>query len=79
MVGADKLHDNSRLLPLNSQLTERLASKLPGLFALRLCGTGYPAVGLGKTKKKVNDLRLKEQCQEQILIHYWRPVATLAT
>ena len=78
MVGADKLHDNSQLLPLNSQLIKRLASKLPGLLSSR-GGTDYPAVGLGKTKKKVNDLRLKRQCQEQILIHYWRPVATLAT
>ena len=44
---------NSRLSPLNSQLKKRLVSKLPGLF-IRI---GYPAVGLEKTKKKVNDLK----------------------
>ena len=44
---------NSRLSPLNSQLKRRLVSKLPGLF-IRI---GYPAVGLEKTKKKVNDLK----------------------
>ena len=43
---------------VTSQLStkKRLASKLPGLFAPR-GGTGYPAVGLGKTKKKVNDFK----------------------
>ena len=46
---------NSRLSPLNSQLKKRLVSKLPGLF-IRI---GYPAVGLEKTKKKVNDLKIK--------------------
>ena len=74
MVGADKLH-NSQLSPLNSQLKKRLVSKLPGLF-IRI---GYPAVGLEKTKKKVNDLKIKTKCQELILIHYWKPVATSVT
>ena len=73
-VGADKLL-NSRLSPLNSQLKRRLVSKLPGLF-IRI---GYPAVGLEKTKKKVNDLKIKTKCQEQILIHYWKPVVTSVT
>ena len=40
---------------------------------------GYPAVGLEKTKKKVNDLKIKTKCQELILIHYWKPVVTSVT
>ena len=37
------------------------------------------AVGLEKTKKKVNDLKIKTKCQELILIHYWKPVVTSVT
>ena len=32
-----------------------------------------------KTKKKVNDLKIKTKCQELILIHYWKPVVTSVT
>ena len=65
---------NSQLLSLNSQLKERLVSKLPGLWIDRLPGGWFR-----KNKKESKRFKEKTRCQEQILIHYWKPVATLVT
>ena len=65
---------NSQLLSLNSQLKERLVSKLPGLWIDRLPGGWFR-----KNKKESKRFKEKTRCQEQILIHYWKPVATSDT
>ena len=77
--GSGQVNKLTRFSLLASQLItptteQRLVSKLPGLFLRRLPGGWFRR----KTKKKVNELKKQRLCQEQILIHCWKQVATSA-